>query len=251
MNLKTPLSSDNPAPVPDQPYRQLEGLALPLSSLPLHPWRRTVLLPSQCWKVKLMTRPLEIFFCNWADLTRVDNNRPNWQQPVFVIPGSAIRAIGGIQHSPLFLEGNSSSFQAFVDESWVYMERNWSKQVGPCNNRPFDEQTFKTISHLTRRLTVPVVSIAPFCQVLQILFHPLFVSHHLFFSGAGPAQGTFITTQLLLLLSLHFVKGNVWGSIWQDLISGFRLQQLCSTLQRLFLLSSIFTPSQLRTGESC
>ena len=162
-----------------------------------------------------MTRPLEIFFCNWADLTRVDNNRPNWQQPVFVIPGSAIRAIGGIQHSPLFLEGNSSSFQAFVAESWVYMERNWSKQVGPCNNRPFDEQTFKTISHLTRRLTVPVVSIAPFCQVLQILFHP-FVSHHLFFSGAGPAQGTFLTTQLLLLFSLHFVKGNVWGSISQE-----------------------------------
>ena len=49
------------------------------------------------------------------------------------------------------------------------MERNWSKQVRPCYNRPFDEQTFKTISHLTRRLTVPVVSIAPFCQVLQIL----------------------------------------------------------------------------------
>ena len=169
INLKTPLSSDNPAPVPDQPHRQLEGLALPLSSLPLHPWRRTLFLPSQCWKVKLMTRPLEIFFCNWADLTRVDNNRPNWQQPVFVIPGSAIRAIGGIQHSPLFLEGNSSSFQAFVAESWLYMERNWSKQVGPCNNRPFDEQTFKTISHLTRRLTVPAVSIAPFCQVLQIL----------------------------------------------------------------------------------
>ena len=57
------------------------------------------------------------------------------------------------------------------------MERNWSKQVGPCNNRPFDEQTFKTISHLTRRLTVPVVSIAPFCQVLQILSSIHYLSH--------------------------------------------------------------------------
>ena len=200
-----------------------------------------------------MTRPLEIFSCNWADLTRVENNRPNWQQPVFVIPGSAIRVIGGIQHSPLFLEGNSSSFQDFVAESWIYMERNWSKQVGPCNNRPFDEQTFKTISHLTRRLTVPAVSIAPFCQVLQILSSIIsLTSFVLLWSRPCPRNISHYAASAFVVLTfcqrkclrVHFTRK-------KDLISGFRLQQLCSTLQRLFLLSSIFTPSQLRTGESC
>ena len=42
---------DDPAPVPDHPGGQLEGLELPLPSLSLHLWGRTLLLPPQCRQV--------------------------------------------------------------------------------------------------------------------------------------------------------------------------------------------------------
>ena len=46
-NLTLKLPPDDPAPVPDHVGGQLEGLELPLPPLPLHLWRRTLLIPPQ------------------------------------------------------------------------------------------------------------------------------------------------------------------------------------------------------------
>ena len=46
-NLTLKLPPDDPAPVPDHVGGQLEGHKLPLPPLPLHLWRRTLLIPPQ------------------------------------------------------------------------------------------------------------------------------------------------------------------------------------------------------------
>ena len=46
-NLTLTVPPDDPAPLPDLSGGQLEGHKLPLLALPLHLWRRTLLLPPQ------------------------------------------------------------------------------------------------------------------------------------------------------------------------------------------------------------
>ena len=46
-NVTLTFPPDDPAPLPDLSGGQLEGHKLPLLALPLHLWRRTLLLPPQ------------------------------------------------------------------------------------------------------------------------------------------------------------------------------------------------------------